>query len=258
MEVDSEVDIDEQVAGPVQGRADAVSRIGGDQHPLKRRGLLTRDERLAHAHPDQRGAGIGKAAAHEPILHRRVVADLLAGRREGPGQRLIDPRGSEAGAKGRRGGADQPGTVGAGQPRRNLDLLRAQSPRRCPDHRAVGVRQAGLDELDAAAGAHDSGLDPQRGNRHRTQDLEGDPPDVPISPALEPLDLAADQAGGRAGVLGVGIPRAPGQLGGGIPVPVGNEEGLVGHARDRMRRNGRRAGRTKLMVGLTTHESTRN
>ena len=54
--------------------------------------------------------------------------------------------------------------------------------------------------------------------------------------ALEPLDLAPDQAGGRAGVLGVGVPRAPGELGWDIDVALGHEEG-VGQARivwDRM------------------------
>ena len=48
--------------------------------------------------------------------------------------------------------------------------------------------------------------------------------------AFEPLDLAADQGGGRPGVLGVGIPRPPGQLGGDVGIPLGNEECLR-HAR---------------------------
>ena len=40
------------------------------------------------------------------------------------------------------------------------------------------------------------------------------------------LDLAPEQAGRRAGVLRVGVPRPPGQLGGSEPVAVGLEEGV--------------------------------
>ena len=47
---------------------------------------------------------------------------------------------------------------------------------------------------------------------------------------VEPLDLACHECRGRAGVLGVGVPGAAGQLRGKVEIPIDPEEG-VGHAR---------------------------
>ena len=82
LEVDGEVDVDEEVAAPVEHGADAVADVGGDQRALQGRGLLAGDERVAHPHPDGRRPRLQEPAARSPPLHRRVVADRLAGGEE--------------------------------------------------------------------------------------------------------------------------------------------------------------------------------
>ena len=70
-------------------------------------------------------------------------------------------------------------------------------------------------ELDPAPRADDLGAGPQMPDRHRPEDLEGDAADVELGGILEALDRVAEQRRRRARVLGVRIPGAAGQLGGG-------------------------------------------
>ena len=88
---------------PVERHADAVTRVRGDQHPLQRRRLLVRDQRQAYPHPDGRRARLGKVAVHEPVLHRGVVADLLAGVEERLSVACSAPGRAGAAARGRPG-----------------------------------------------------------------------------------------------------------------------------------------------------------
>ena len=58
-----------------------------------------------------------------------------------------------------------------------------------------------LDELHAAPRPDDPGLDHDRADRHRAEDLEGDPPDLEVGGVLQALDRPADQRRRRARVL---------------------------------------------------------
>jgi hypothetical protein len=97
-------------------------------------------------------------------------------------------------------------------------------------HLGAAVQQGGADDLDAAAAAHQGGADLQRRDRDLAEDLEGDAHDLDVAAAVEALDRPAEQRRGRAGVLRVGIPGSPGQLGRHEPGAVRQEE-RVAHAR---------------------------
>src|SRR5260370_41344625 len=59
----------------------AAAGVGGDDLELERRRLGAGDERYALAHPGGR-APAAPGAAHEPRLHRRVVADGIVEERK--------------------------------------------------------------------------------------------------------------------------------------------------------------------------------
>jgi hypothetical protein len=121
-------------------------------------------------------------------------------------------------------------------PRRELeiDLIGAQAPSLGADKRlAVLIGKRRSYELDAATRSDHLGLDLQPADRNRAQDLVGHPPNLrgqtlaAAHPALaEAFELAADQRGGGARVLGVRIPGPLGQLGGHVEVAVRLVEGL--------------------------------
>ena len=100
------------------------------------------------------------------------------------------------------GGSATSGVNPGGQ----LDLAEEHPPGAGADERLAGViGERCLDHVDAAAGAHHLGGDPQPGDRDRAQDLEGDPGDVAVGDALaDPaahFDLTPEQRSGRPRVL---------------------------------------------------------
>jgi hypothetical protein len=114
-----------------------------------------------------------------------------------------------------------------------------QAPRAGPHQLAGRARERGLEQLDASPRAHHARLHRQRLERHRAQDLAGDPPQAHVRARLAALDRAAEQGGGRAGVLGVRVPRAAGGGCGTEAVAVLLEEGF-GHAQAPIENMGRK------------------
>ena len=89
----------------------------------------------------------------------------------------------------------------------------ADPPAARPDQLLRPVAAATPRPAAPAAPAAPPAPRPHRADRHRPEDLEGDPADLEVIGVLEPLDRAADQRRGRPGVLGARVPRPPGQLG---------------------------------------------
>ena len=220
MEVHGQVDVDEQVAAPVERRAHPVASIGRDQKPLQRRGLLAGDQRDVHPQPDGGRPGLNEGSLDKPVVHRRVVADVVAGLEELAGGGLV-----RAGRRIR----EPRGTV-------ELDVLGAKPPALSADQRlAVPAREDRGHKLDPPPRPDHLRLDPDRSDRHRTEDLVGDPGDLGRRPlaaihaaAAEPLHRTGDQRRRRAGMLGAGVPGAAGRLSGGEALAVALVEG-VGH-----------------------------
>lgn len=183
VEVHAQVGVDEHVARVFEHRAHAVPGVGCHEHPLERPGLLAGDDRLSGPHPDRGGAGLPERAAHEPDVHRRVVAHVVPGVEE---RRRLAGAGAGRRVVGRQGG--------------KLHVVGADPPGQRPHgHLAVGGRQRGLEQLHAAARADDSCLDGHRPDRHRPQDLVGHARDLRRStPPVHALERAPDECGGPA------------------------------------------------------------
>ena len=194
-QVDGQLGVDEQVLAPVERGADAVADVGGDHEALQRRRLLALDERAAHAHPDRRRAGLEEAAVHEAVLHRRVVADLLAGGKEVAVAPWSGPGGRRLGLEADVADGHAPG-VGAHHLAVRAGQRSPRAARRC----GPGARP----RASTVSGA--SGTGPRISTVMR-------PIRMPVA-RLAALERAGEQRRRRPGVLGAGIPRPAGELAG--------------------------------------------
>ena len=120
---------------------------------------------------------------------------------------------------------------------RQVDVAAAQAHGAGPDDRAVARAHLGLDELLAAAGAHDLGADGQGRQRHRPQELAGEPHDRHVVAGLGGAHRLGHQRRGRAAVQGLGIPGPAGV--------ARRHEQVALAAEDRL---GRRAQRSSLRI----------
>ena len=142
---------------------------------------------------------------------------LLLGREELGVGALLRRRRRLAGERQRLGRQVELGACGAARPRARISTSPSAS---LSSASTICTRRPGrTTRASTATGA----------DRHRAQDLEGDPADLELLGLRQPLDLAAEQRRGRPGVLGARVPGPAGQLGGAEAVAVGLVEG-VGHA----------------------------
>ena len=100
VQVDGQIDVDEHEALVVE-RRDLRCRSRPPSGPLQRRRLLAGDQRMAHPHPADAGAGLDERAGGEPVLHRSVVADGRG--RSGRTRRPARARRAAAGVRAPRG-----------------------------------------------------------------------------------------------------------------------------------------------------------
>ena len=207
VQVDAQVDVDEQVTRPVERRADPVAGVGRDQHPLQRSRLLAGDQRVAHPHPDTvAGPGL------EEALRRRTGTPSPCGSRRPGRWRRTAP----ATAAGGVAGVAASGAVDAGEAGGQLDRRRASAPGRGPDQ--LARRRAASDAESSSTlrpGRTTSALTVQRRDRHRPQDLEGDPADLParLRRGLERSSARAISAAGGPACWSIGVPGPAGELG---------------------------------------------
>ena len=128
----------------------------------------------------------------------------VRGSRRGP-IATPSPCGSRPPVRSGRSSASEPRSgAGGGSPRSATPAGRSRRhgcARRRPNQLALPVAQRRLDELDATPGPDDPGLHRDRADRHRAEDLEGDPPDLEVGGVLQALDRPADQRRRWARVL---------------------------------------------------------
>ena len=119
-----------------------------------------------------------------------------------------------------------PGGGGGRAGRRELDPVGAQAPRPRPHHLPVGAGELPLDQLHAAARAHDARGRRDRRDRHRPEDVHRHAPHAASVGLAAALQLARQQRGRRPGVLAALVPRPAGQLRRDEALAVGDVEGV--------------------------------
>ena len=108
--------------------------------------------------------------------------------------------------------------------RSEVEVCRADSEGTRPTHLDVAGVQGGVDDLYATAVADHGGGGVQRGERHRAEEVDGQPHNLHRRGGRYLLDRPGEQTRRRASVLMVIGPTAAGQFGRDEAVTVAREQ----------------------------------